>query len=374
MEPPDITVQPEFLNKPVLVSIIVPAFNAAAHLRRCVESILRQTHRELEVIVVNDFSTDDTGCVLDGLAATDSRLKVVHLTENAGVHGARSRGIGEADGEFIGFADADDWIAPEMIAALLAEATHGKGADIVICGAVLATGIGETGRHKVRFDRREEVKDQLLERFCRFEFGSGVLWNKLYRAGLIRPHAQLRLERKVDAAEDYIVNIGCFAMADRVVVLPETYYFYFEHPSSASRSASNAKSFSRMLRAYVACLESYSSSLRDEFERITDLYAYQLSMPCYRVPSAEELAPFREELQESLDRLARVYPEGIYAMVHVFDRKSQSGNPGVRIAAKRLVNSMGSLITALTSWANPHTGAPVIAGRPGRESGRGSLD
>lgn len=321
---------------PCLVSIIVPAFNASAYLRRCVESILGQSHRELELIVVNDCSTDDTAMILNEMAGKDSRLKAVHLSENAGVHGARSRGVDMARGEFIGFADADDWLAPGMIAALLAEATAGRGTDIVICGAVLATDIGETGRHKVRFSRRKEYGDRLLERFCRLEFGSGVLWNKLYRAELIRPCALLSLERKVDAAEDYIVNIGCFARATRVVVLPETHYFYFEHPESASRSASNAKSFSRTLRAYVACLEAYSDSLRADFGLISGLYGRQLTMPCYLVRSAADLAPLRDELRESLERLAGIYPEGAYSLVHAFDDACDRSGMRLRPAIRQL--------------------------------------
>ena len=331
---------------PHLVSIIVPAFNASAYLRRCIESILAQTHRELELIVVNDCSTDETADILNGLAAQDTRIKAVHLSENAGVHGARSRGVALARGEFIGFADADDWLASGMIAALLAEATTGKGADIVICGAVLATDIGRTGQHKVRFGRRKEIEDCLLERFCRLEFGSGVLWNKLYRADLIRPCALMSLERKVDAAEDYIVNIGCFAKAARVIVLPETHYFYFEHPESASRSASNANGFSRTVRAYVACLEAYSDSLRADFGLISGLYGRQLTMPCYMVRSAADLAPLRDELSESLERLARIHPEGVYSLVHVFDYVCDWSDMRLRPALRRLFTSVRQVMYA----------------------------
>jgi glycosyltransferase involved in cell wall biosynthesis len=333
-------------NMPCLVSIIVPAFNSGAYLRRCVESILGQSHRELELIVVNDCSSDDTASILNGISAKDPRLKVIHLEENVGVHGARSRGVAEARGEFIGFTDADDWLAPGMIAALLAEATTGQGADIVICGAVLATAIGPTRRHKVRFRRRKEFGDLLLERFCRLEFGLGVLWNKLYRADLIRPYALLNLERKVDAAEDYIVNIGCFAKAARVVVLPETHYFYFEHPESASRSASNAKSFSRTFRAYVACLEAYSDSLREDFSLITGLYGRQLKMSCYLLRSAADLAPFSDELRESLERLARVHPEGVYSLVHAFDHAWDRGSMRPRPALRRLFAATKDVVQA----------------------------
>jgi glycosyltransferase involved in cell wall biosynthesis len=307
------------LALPTLVSIIVPAFNAGSQIRRCVESILRQTHREIEVIVVNDCSADDTLAILDDLAVSDPRIKVIRLFENVGVHAARARGVRESGGEYLAFVDADDWIDPKMIAALLNEATTFPGADIVVCGAVLANGIGQCGRHKVRFRRRKAIDYRLLERFCQLEFGSGVLWNKLYRADLIRPFALKRLERRVDASEDYIVNIGCFANAHRVITLPETYYYYYENPESASRAAPTAMGFSRTLRAYVACLETYADSLRGEFSLISSLYARQLNHACYRVGSLMDFKLMSGELQETLERLARIYPEGAYALVHSFD-------------------------------------------------------
>ena len=307
------------LALPTLVSIIVPAFNAGSQIRRCVESILRQTHREIEVIVVNDCSADDTLAILDELTVSDQRTKAIHLFENVGVHAARARGVRESGGEYLAFVDADDWIDPGMIAALLKEATTFPGADIVVCGAVLSTGIGQCGRHKVRFRRRKVMEYRLLERFCQLEFGSGVLWNKLYRADLIRPFALKHLERRIDASEDYIVNIGCFANAHRVITLPETYYYYYENPESASRSAPTAIGFSRTLRAYVACLEVYADSLRGEFSLISSLYTRQLNHACYRVGSLIELESRSGELQETLERLARIYPEGAYALVHSFD-------------------------------------------------------
>ena len=269
--------------------------------------------------MVNDCSADDTLAILDDLTVLDPRIKVIHLIENFGVHAARARGVRESVGEYLAFVDADDWIDSEMIAAFLKEATTFPGADIVVCGAVLATGISQCGRHKVRFRRRKAIDYRLLERFCQLEFGSGVLWNKMYRADLIRPFALMHLERRVDASEDYIVNIGCFANAHRVITLPETYYYYYENPGSASRSAPTARGFSRTLRAYVTCLETYADSLRGEFSLISSLYARQLNHACYRVGSLMDFESMSGELQETLERLARIYPEGAYALVHSFD-------------------------------------------------------
>ena len=204
-----------------LITVVIPAFNVGPYIRRCVASLLQQTHRELEVIVVNDASVDDTAAILDGLMAADSRLKVHHLPRNIGVHAARALGLQSAAGTYVGFVDSDDWVAPRMYATLCGEAVRAD-ADIVVCGATTALSADRLGNPKVRFRRRQVIESNLLPRFCRLEFGSGVLWNKLYATELVRPFAFLPLDRNVDAAEDYIVNIGCFARSRRVVTLPES--------------------------------------------------------------------------------------------------------------------------------------------------------
>ena len=114
---------------------------------------------------------------------------------------------------------------------------------------------------KVSFPVRRVIEDDLLGRFCRFEFGSGLQWNKLYRAPLIRRYSELELSRRFgDGPEDYIVNVGCFASARRVVTVPERHYSYFIRSQSLSNSLSNPRAFLRVFGAYVACLEAYQRS------------------------------------------------------------------------------------------------------------------
>ena len=81
-----------------LVTVIIPAFNVGPYIQRCVQSVLQQSYRELEVIVVNDASVDETATVLDGLMAADSRLKVLHLEQNIGIHAAREHGLRSSAG------------------------------------------------------------------------------------------------------------------------------------------------------------------------------------------------------------------------------------------------------------------------------------
>ena len=114
-----------------MVSIIVPVYNVGAYLRKCLDSILNQTYRELEILVIDDGSTDRSGKICDEYRK-DRRVRVFH-TENRGLSCARNLGLDEAKGEWIGFVDADDWIEPDMYELLIGKAVE-TGADIVECG------------------------------------------------------------------------------------------------------------------------------------------------------------------------------------------------------------------------------------------------
>ena len=108
------------------VSIILPCYNVAPYLDKCLESLVRQTWEDLEIICVNDGSTDDTPAVLRGWAQKDARIRVIDR-ENGGLSAARNTGIDAATGEYIGFVDPDDYVDTSMYARLVAEARrHNK--------------------------------------------------------------------------------------------------------------------------------------------------------------------------------------------------------------------------------------------------------
>lgn len=117
-----------------LVSIIIPAYNVEKYIERCLHSITGQTYQAIEIIVVDDGSTDSTGEILDRYAISDSRMKVIH-TKNGGVSAARNIGLENAGGEFLSFVDADDLVAPHYIERLM-EILQITGTDISTCCAV----------------------------------------------------------------------------------------------------------------------------------------------------------------------------------------------------------------------------------------------
>ena len=115
-----------------MISIIVPVYNVESYLRKCLDSILAQTYRDLEILVVDDGSTDGSGAICDEYAGKDDRIKVFH-TENKGLSCARNLGLDSANGDWIGFVDSDDWIELDMYEVLLRKAEK-TGADVVECG------------------------------------------------------------------------------------------------------------------------------------------------------------------------------------------------------------------------------------------------
>ena len=169
------------------VSIIVPVYNMELFLEKCVASILNQSYLNIEIILVDDGSTDSSGIICDRFSLTDRRVKVVHK-KNGGISEARNVGIELSSGKFLAFVDADDYIEPQMIEILLARAKKDN-AEIVVCGFKYDDSL--TGEHHTSIspitDETITGKDILIHRF--FESPStqiywSAAWNKLYKKSL----------------------------------------------------------------------------------------------------------------------------------------------------------------------------------------------
>ena len=306
--------------KTKLVSIVVPAYNVENYIYNCLSSVIDQTYSEIEVLVINDASTDRTYDAILEIIKKDARVKVIDLESNVGVHAARAKGIREARGDFIGFVDGDDRIAPEMVEILLESATENN-ADIAICGAEKVTESGVKLGSKVFFSKPFCQQANIFEDFCSRRFGSGVLWNKLYKAELIKKHGAIILDRKVDASEDYIVNVGCFSEAACVSVVSNFLYYYLLRSESASQGKNKAKHFVRIIDAYAECLKVYSNLTTSQKEEVTRLYSSQLCFNDYQVGSVDELYSYNDNLKESIISFSCRYPAGLYSLIHSFQKQ-----------------------------------------------------
>jgi glycosyltransferase involved in cell wall biosynthesis len=299
----------------IKVSVIVPVYNGGSAVGAALSSLFEQDLSGLEIIAVNDASTDGTGSVLDVIASSESRLRVVHQKENGGVHEARAAGLRAASGEWIGFMDADDSVEPNMFSTLYREASESN-ADIVICSVRT---VDENGRNlgiKVKFEDRRLYTEKLLEKYTEFGFGSGVLWNKLYRRDLILTWGAQSFVWRQNATEDTLVNIGCFAGATAVLVVPDVLYNYKIHTESATHSATAACRYNRILRAYAEAVDFYSVLGEGALQCVDRLYRLQLQGQSYAVADLDDFSEFHESLSEAVHRLAQSRPSAVYAAIN----------------------------------------------------------
>ena len=294
-----------------LVSIIVPAYNVSKYIDRCITSLISQSYSNVQIIVVNDCSTDRTGEILEEYSAKDERVLVVEPNENVGLHAARAYGLEHAKGDYIGFVDGDDWVAHDMYQALVCE-LEAASADIAICGAVKSFDVGQTGDAKVAFKKREVVEGNILERYCNLKFGSGVIWNKLYRRGLILKYATQVWERSIDSGADYLVGFGCFSEAKRIVLLPEIYYYYLYREDSMSQAGNAAANYSILLSAYATGCHIYRNMEEESLCLLDQLYRCQLRFPSYAVKSVAEFERYHDRLSLAVQLLGDIRPQAIY--------------------------------------------------------------
>lgn len=220
-------------NENPKVSIIIPAYNIAPYLKRCLESVKNQTYEELEVIIVDDGSTDQTGKIADFFAENDKRFHVIHK-ENGGVSAARKTGLEQADGEYIGFVDGDDYIEPAMYEKLIELAVR-YNADIAHCGyqmvfpdrVDLYYGSKQLKVQDTYTGVRDLLEGNLIE--------PGLV-NKLYRHKLFE---DIEYDENIVINEDLLLNYFLFHRSEKAVFIDIPYYHYMVRKNSASTSEWN---------------------------------------------------------------------------------------------------------------------------------------
>lgn len=210
-----------------LVSIVVPVYNVEAYLATCVDSLLAQTWQQLEVILVDDGSSDRSGGICDGYAAVDRRVRVVHQA-NSGLSSARNRGIGMARGRWLLFVDSDDWVDHEAVEVLVSEVL-GAGADVAIAGLRRVTAVGADCGESLISARQVLVGGEALtalmgSRHTLFVVACGKLFRRTLFEDVEFPLGRLH--------EDEFVAHRVLGRSRRVVVVDRALYFYRQHPRS----------------------------------------------------------------------------------------------------------------------------------------------
>ncbi|MBQ5951108.1 MAG: glycosyltransferase [Lachnospiraceae bacterium] len=197
------------------ISVIVPVYNVERYVERCLESLVSQTYRNLEILVIDDGSTDQSGSLCDAYAAKDPRIRVFHQA-NGGAAAAKNTGLDRASGEYLAFVDSDDWVEPDAFAYMVGELEK-SGADIVQC-SFRDVYADRTVDHICRAAGRDMDQIAFLERFTE-DWTCSLLWDKLYRRELFDG---IRFETGHVVDDEYftyqgVMNAKKVACRDRVV-------------------------------------------------------------------------------------------------------------------------------------------------------------
>lgn len=207
-----------------LISIIVPVYNVESYVGKCLDSLKVQTYTNLEIIAVDDASTDKSGSICDACAAEDKRLQIVHFPSNRGLSAARNEGISRAKGELAAFVDSDDYAEPDMILKLY-RSLRESGADISVCSNI---GMNMKEAPAGVYSAAEAV-------YCMARRGPFLwtVWGKLYPAELIKKHA---FHEKAFCCEDLLFFYEILKEIKQVSYIPDKLYNYVYREGSQINS------------------------------------------------------------------------------------------------------------------------------------------
>ena len=334
-----------------MISIVVPCFNCANSIQKTIDSLLNQTYGDYEVVLVNDGSKDETGTVLDEVAGRDSRVRVIHQS-NGGLLNAWKAGVRGANGDYILFCDADDYIEKNTI-EVLEQKLQANPADIVLYGYLFEYEDGSQVLSRFRLDGgyydRSRLENDILPRL----FSDGTMesmlipfsrWSKLFSKKLLMKVLD-SLDDRVSIGEDAITNLATILNADSLLVLDDFYPYHYVRNSASMIGSYDERCFEKLellYRSLSSIGQLYGYKNRDQIAAgfLSVAFIFMKKEICRnpkgKLDSTKKLRDFREssEVSEAL------------SLTSVDDYKLMS-----RIFAKLIINNHFNLAYVITRAA-----------------------
>lgn len=277
-----------------LISVIVPVFNVERYLPKCLECISNQTYRKLEIILVDDGSTDLSGQICDEYAISDIRAKVIHQ-DNKGLWDARNAGQDIAQGEFLFFPDPDDYFHSDMIRQMHRAITSKDGFDIAIVGMKKTNCHFEDCDRLIKCEWTEQSSGDLFKNLLEFGYPYANIWNKLFRAhslGKVR-------SRPFPIAQDLDFNIQAFIQVRSIICTESVFYYWYLHDSQISNKAKYYKIWPVIFYLNYSVLSSNKVSYES--------YDYILLEQLYRRIALLKSLSIKAEDKTSVFKMCREY-------------------------------------------------------------------
>ncbi len=261
-----------------MISVIVPIYNVKDYLIPCIESIINQTFTDLEIILVDDGSTDGCSEICDKYQETDSRILVIHK-ENEGLVSARKAGLKAAHGSYIAYVDGDDWIEPIMYEHMYQELCR-QDADIVMCGRYEDTGkISREVFHGIpegRYGKEELINYVYPQMIVGDDFFEWMifpgLWDKLFRRKCVEMF-QYMVDNRITMGEDAACTYPCLLNADSIYIIHQCLYHYRQTTSSMVKKVQSneieRERFCVLYQSMNKCFERYTGifDVREQWKK-----------------------------------------------------------------------------------------------------------
>lgn len=247
-----------------LISIVVPVYNVEKYLEECVNSIFKQTYKNLEIILVDDGSKDSSSTMCDELAKKDSRVKVIHK-ENGGLSDARNVGIENSTGKYIQFVDSDDFIEKNMVEILYKDILENK-ADVTMCSHY----IYKDGEKTTDATYKKEIfnKIEVLQEILLDEKVRSYAWNKLFKKSLFD---EIRFP-KGKVFEDIYTISPIFKKSEKVVLNDIPLYYYRQREGSILHNQTN-----ELRLEYIKAALKVNKDIEKDFPELKQFCAYNIA-------------------------------------------------------------------------------------------------
>ena len=275
------------------VSILIPVYNVRLYLQKCLDSVIAQTYSDLQVVLIDDGSTDDSWRICQQYAEKDSRLEVYHQ-DNCGVATTRNRLLEKIKGDYVLFVDADDWIEPDMVQYLVGLANEYQ-AEVVMCDRLINDEVPVVTNPSIKILSQEKAIDDFLHH----DYFVGSLWNKLIKMSLLHNE---QFHRGISYGEDALFCWHLLQKVGKVVVTNKQLYHYRMNNESISHQTFGAKKLTGHLTwtlisdDVIAKWPQFTNLAKGTFAR-SDMYLlFQASQGDY--PKDEHI----KELQRNLRR------------------------------------------------------------------------
>ncbi len=261
-------------NEP-LISVIIPVYKVEKYLEKCVDSVINQTYKNLEIILVDDESPDNCPKICDEYAKKDKRIKVIHK-ENGGVGSARNKGMEKAVGEYITFVDSDDWLEKNFIQEMLFIINKYK-VDYVTCGYYR---VYENKKEIINGNLEEIVIDskEYVNKLLNVQNGYGFVHMKLIKKEKI---SSLRFEEKLVVGEDALFNIQLCKNIEKIVIYNKPLYNYYFNTNSVVRKYNN-EYCNNYLKSMIYMSEYIRKNYKSEnvIQNLYNYIAYHVLLIC----------------------------------------------------------------------------------------------